>query len=75
MMDIEILFGIGFGTTVLSAICTSVWFYRKRTLENKGLKVVAIEFSPPENVEQETIRKVISIFSKSRGILEHGLRG
>ena len=61
-MDLELLGVIGLGATVLSAIVTMVWFYRRRLLESKDMKMVTIEFSPPEDVEKETIKKIIIYF-------------
>lgn len=61
-MDLEFLSLLGLGTTVISAILTTIWFYRKRWLERKDIKMVEIEFSPPEGVDKETVRKIIIYF-------------
>ncbi len=61
-MNFEYLSLLGFGTTIISAILTTIWFYRKRWLESKNIKMVAIEFSPPEGVNKETVRKIIIYF-------------
>ena len=61
-MDIEFLALLGFGSTVISAIVSTIWFYRKRWLEREKIKMVTIEFTPPEGVDKETIQKIIIYF-------------
>jgi len=61
-MDVEFLSLLGFGTTIISAILTTIWFYRKRWVERKNIKMVEIEFSPPEGVDKKTVRKIIIYF-------------
>ena len=61
-MDVEFLTLLGFATTITSALLTTIWFYRKRLLEKKNIKMVAVEFSPPDGVDKETIRKIIIHF-------------
>lgn len=61
-MDVEFLGAIGLGATLFSAIVSSIWFYRKRLLASKDMRIVAIEFSSPEGVDKETVKKIIIYF-------------
>lgn len=61
-MEAEFLILLGLGATIISTIVTTILFYRKRWLERKNIKMVAIEFTPPEGIDKETIRKIIIHF-------------